>query len=174
MSEEKVGSRRIYEGRVVSLRIDNVRINNKTIVREIVEHPGASAVVPLTTDGKVILVNQYRHAAGIELLEIPAGTIKHGESPEECAMRELQEETGYVALSLELLGSIYPSPGYSNEVIHIYIAKVGSYVGQNTEPDENIKVIYLSLDDAVKMIKERKIKDAKTIVGLMLTYTLFR
>jgi ADP-ribose pyrophosphatase len=174
MSEERIGSRRIYEGRVVSLRIDTVRIDNKTIAREVVEHPGASAIVPLTTDGRVILVNQYRHAAGIELLEIPAGTIMPGESPEECAMRELQEETGYAALSLELLASIYPSPGYSNEVIHIYIARVGSYVGQNTEPDENIKVICLPLDDAVKMIKERKIKDAKTIAGLILTYVLSR
>ncbi len=174
MSEETVGSRRIYEGRVVSLRIDTVKINNKTIVREVVEHPGASAVVPINAGGEVILVNQYRHAAGMELLEIPAGTIKPGESPEECAVRELQEETGYVALSLDLLGSIYPSPGYSNEVIHIYIAKVGSQVGQNTELDENIKVIHLSLDEAVKMIKERKIKDAKTIAGLMLVYTLYR
>jgi len=174
MNEEQVCSRKIYEGRVVSLRADKVRINNKIVVREVVEHPGASAVVPLTPDGDVVLVSQYRHAAGVELLEIPAGTIKPGESPEECAKRELQEETGYVALSLDPIVSIYPSPGYSNEVINIYVARVGSHVGQSTEPDEDIKVIKLSLHEAVKMVREHRIKDAKTIVGLMLTYAQYR
>lgn len=174
MREELVHSRKIYDGRVVRLRIDTVRINAIRVVREVVEHPGASAVVPLTSDGGVILVSQFRHAAGVDLLEIPAGTLEPGESPEDCAIRELREETGRIAARLEYLTTIFPSPGYSNEVIHIYMAEVGGRAEQKTEPDEAISIVCLSLDEAIKMIWDRKIRDAKTITGLLMTYYLKR
>jgi len=174
MKEELISSKKIYEGRVVSLRIDTVRINERRVVREVVEHPGASAVLPITADGSVILISQYRHAAGTELLEIPAGTLKPGESPEECAVRELREETGGIAEKLEYLTTLYPSPGYSNEAINLYVAKIGERVEQKTEPDEDIKVLTLSMDEAVKLIQERKILDAKTIAGLLLIYHMYR
>ncbi len=170
--EEVISSRKQYRGRVINLRIDTVKINNRNVVREIVEHPGASAIVPLTDDSNVILVSQYRHAARTQLFEIPAGTLKPGEAPENCAIRELEEETGYSCAKLDYLTTIYPSPGYSDEVINIYLARVGRLVGQKTEPDEKIKVVRLGLDEAIKMIEERKIQDAKTIVGLLLTHKL--
>lgn len=174
MKEELISRKKIYEGRVVNLRIDTVRINERRVIREVVEHPGASAVVPITDDGRVILVSQYRHAAGTELLEIPAGTLKPGESPEACAIRELREETGGIAVKLEYLTTIYPSPGYSNEAINLFVAKIGERVEQKTEPDEDIKVLTLSMDEAVKLIKEGKIRDAKTITALLLIYHMYQ
>lgn len=173
MREELLSSRKIYDGRVIGLRIDTVRINNRKVVREVVEHLGASAVLPITPDGKILLVSQYRHAVGTELLEIPAGTLKPGESPEECAIRELREETGGIALKLNYLTTLYPSPGYSDEFINLYVAEIEEIVEQKTEPDEEIRVITLTMDEAIKMIQERKIRDAKTIAGLLLTYYLY-
>ena len=114
-------SRRIFKGRVVTLDIDTVTLpNGATIELEMIHHPGAAAVVPMKEDGTVILIRQYRHAAGGYIYEIPAGKLHPGEDPKLCAARELQEEIGYRADSLELLTSILTTPGFTDEVIHIY------------------------------------------------------
>jgi ADP-ribose pyrophosphatase len=166
--EKLVNSERIYNGRVINLRKDIVELTNlRTTTREVIEHPGAAAIVPLLEDNKILMIKQYRHATEETLMEIPAGTLQKGEKPEECASRELTEETGCKAKELKKIVSCYLAPGYSNEVIHIYIATDISQVDQKPEEDENIQVVTMSLDEAVQKIKDDKIRDAKTIIGIL-------
>ncbi|MBS7656243.1 NUDIX hydrolase [Candidatus Bathyarchaeota archaeon] len=168
MREEVVSSKIIYEGKILKVKLDKVKLPNSYItVREIVEHPNAVALIPITSDGKIIMVNQYRHSAKEVLLELPAGTIENGEQPEECAKRELLEETGYEAKELKRLFSCYLAPGYSTEFIHIFLAKNLIYKEQKPEFDEQIKVVELNLKDALRKIEEGEIKDAKTICSLL-------
>jgi ADP-ribose pyrophosphatase len=168
LSEELVSSRRLYEGRVVSFRVDTVRLPSGRITgREVVEHGGSVATVALDADSKVLLVNQYRSAVGRTLLEIPAGTIEQGESAEGCALRELREETGYTADHVERLYSFYTSPGFCNERIWLYMAMGLKRVGQDLEPDESIEVIELPLHRALEMVESGEICDGKTILGLI-------
>ena len=113
----------IYKGKVVTLNIETVSLpNGATVELEIIRHPGAAAIVPLKADGTVVLIKQYRHAAGAFIYEIPAGILHPGEDPRECAARELEEEVGYRAARFDLLTSIYTAPGFADEVIHIYQA----------------------------------------------------
>src|SRR2546421_610982 len=121
--EKLVESKLIYNGRIVHLYVDTVELpNGKRAQREIVRHTGAVAIVPIDSDGNVVMVRQYRHAAGRVLLEIPAGTLNPGEDPDLCAGRELQEETGYKPGKLRRIGGIHLAPGYSTEFIHLYVA----------------------------------------------------
>jgi ADP-ribose pyrophosphatase len=164
-------TRQIFKGRVVTLDIDTVTLpNGKTIELEMIHHPGASAVVPITDRGTVILIRQYRHAAGGYIYEIPAGKLHPGEDPKVCAARELEEEIGYSAASLELLTSILTTPGFTDEVIHIYKG-TGLLPGtQNLDHDEVIEIIELPLEKAVAQIQDGTIRDGKTIVGLQTAY----
>jgi len=119
-----IESRPVFEGRLISVHVDEVaRADGTTASREVVRHPGAAAVVPLLPEGRVVMIRQYRHAAGRVLWELPAGTLDAGEAPEKCARRELVEEVGYEAGELSLLFSTYLSPGYSTELIHIFLAR---------------------------------------------------
>jgi len=166
--EEVVSSKIIYEGKLLRVKLDEVKLpNNYITVREIVEHPNAVALIPITSDGKIVMVNQYRHSAKEVLLELPAGTMEKNELPEECAKRELLEETGYEAKELKKLFSCYLAPGYSTEFIHIFLAKNLVYKGQKLEFDEQIKLVELNLNDALKKIEKGEIKDAKTICSLL-------
>jgi ADP-ribose pyrophosphatase len=168
LREELVSSRRIYEGRVVNLRVDTVRLSNgRATEREIVEHQGSVAIVALDEEDDVLLVNQFRAAVGRALLEIPAGTLEAGEEAEACALRELQEETGYVAGHIEELYVFYTSPGFSNERIWLYLATNLEPGSQDMESDENIEVVKLPLDKALEMISFAEICDGKTILGLI-------
>lgn len=170
MQEELIESRVLYQGRVVTLRLDTVRLPNGHITqREIVEHRGAVAIVPLLDADTVLLIRQYRQAVGETLLEIPAGTLEPGEPPERCAMRELQEETGYRAGSLRRLFSQYLAPGYSQEVLHVYLAEQLTPAPQQTEVDEMVQLVPTPLSQIVPMILKGEIKDAKTIAGLLMT-----
>jgi len=160
----------LYNGKLFDVVLEKVTLPNGVIKdREIVRHPGAAAMVPLLDDGKVILVRQYRHAVGKFLLEIPAGTLEPDEGPMECARRELVEETGYEAENLAKLAEILPAPGYTDEHIHIFLATRLTSAEQKLQDDEVLQVQPTPLDTALDMIRQGKIQDAKTIIGLFLT-----
>jgi len=161
----------IYTGRVITLNIDTVRLPNDTIVDlEIVRHPGASAMVPIKEDGTVVLVRQFRHAAGGFIYEIPAGKLYPGEDPKLCAARELEEEIGYRAEQLTLLSSILTAPGFTDEVIHIYKATGLIKTQQRLDQDEVLEVVELPLPEVLTMIQDGRIRDAKTMVGCQLVF----
>ena len=162
-------SQHIFSGKVVTVDIDTVTLpNGVTVDLEIVRHPGAAAVVPLKEDGMVVLIKQFRHAAGGFIYEIPAGKLNRGEDPLDCAARELEEEIGYIAGRLERLTSILTAPGFTDEVIHIYKA-TGMRAGrQHLDRDEVLEVLEIPLKEAIRMIEAGTIRDAKTIVGLEL------
>lgn len=158
-----------YNGKVINLRVDQVRFPNKKVfVREVVEHQGAVGIVPLTSDNKVMLIRQYRHAAGLFLWEIPAGTIDEAESPKECAIRELKEETGAVAANLVKLAEFYTSPGYSTEKLILYLAVVEEEGIPQPEDDEFFELEKMDLLQVFDLIDNGKIEDAKTIIGICL------
>jgi ADP-ribose pyrophosphatase len=168
----RISSRRVYTGRVVSLDVDKVRFPNGTEGElEMIRHPGASAVVPLLEmpDGgtKVILIRQYRYAAEGYIYEVPAGRLDDGESPEACAHRELEEETGYTATGMTHLTTIFTTPGFTNEKIHLFLA-TGLTSGQSRlEDDEVLDIHPVALREALEMIRSGAICDGKTISSLL-------
>jgi ADP-ribose pyrophosphatase len=165
----------VYKGRVVSLNLETVTLpNGVTVALEIIHHPGAAAVVPLKEDGTVILIRQYRHAVGGYIYEIPAGKLHPDENPLECAQRELEEEVGYRAGSLELLTSFFTTPGFTNEVIHIFKGTGLTPGAQNLGQDEVLEIIEIPLEKAIAQIHDGTIKDGKTIVGLQMVYLQMR
>lgn len=164
-------TKNIYSGRVITLNVDTVTLpNGVTVDLETIRHPGASAVVPMKENGTVVLIRQFRHAAGGFIYEIPAGKLNPGEDPLSCAARELEEEIGYRASSLTLLSSIFTAPGFADEVIHVYKA-TGLIKGrQQLERDEVLEVIEMPLSEAIRKIEDGTIRDSKTIVGLQAVY----
>jgi ADP-ribose pyrophosphatase len=169
LNEKLINSARLFEGKVINLRRDEVMLpNGKTATREVVEHPGAVAIVPLTSDGKVILVRQFRHPVQQLMLEVPAGKLDPGERPEACALRELAEETGFVANKLRKLTSMYTTPGFSNEIIHVYLAE--GLVESDKQPDEDefINTETYTAEQIHEMIVSGEICDAKSLVALYL------
>lgn len=167
MTDESV--RTVYQGRVVTLNLEQVTLpNGNRTELEIIRHPGASAVVPLTDDNKVLLVRQYRHAAGGYILEIPAGKLDAGEEPAVCAARELQEETGVKAGRLDKLASILTTPGFTDEVIHLYLAQQLQPGKQALEANEVLTVETIPFEDAVQMCLDGRIQDAKSICAILL------
>lgn len=169
--EELLRSEKVFDGRLIALRKDTVRLpNGRESSREVVVHPGAVAIVPILDDRKVILVSQYRHAVGKTLMEIPAGTLHPDEKPEECALRELREETGYIAGRLEKLLSLYLAPGYSTELIHLFLAEDLRPAKSETDEDEFIELVIVPLDEAVVKILKGEIQDAKTVAALLLVW----
>ena len=165
--ERCTSSSRIYDGRIISLRVDQVVTGNgRPTTREVVEHRGAAAIVPLLDGNNVILVRQYRYAIASDLLEIPAGTLERGESPYECARRELEEETGYRCGELEKMLECYVAPGYSMEKIHFFLARQLVRAQMRTEEDEQIKIEVLPIVSALEKIRSGEIQDAKTVCAL--------
>ncbi|WP_456278434.1 NUDIX domain-containing protein [Bacillus sp. AK128] len=163
--EKTLSSKTLFEGRVIDLVLEEVLLpNGKTSTREIVKHPGAVAVIPITDDGKIVMVRQYRKALERELVEIPAGKLEKGEKPELTARRELEEETGYGCASLTHLISFYTSPGFADEMVHLYVAEGLTQKENKLELDEDefVEVIALSIEEAKQYIHEQKIYDAKT------------
>jgi ADP-ribose pyrophosphatase len=164
-------TKNIYTGRVITVNVDTVTLpNGLTVDLEVVRHPGAAAVVPLKDDGMVILIRQFRHAAGGFIYEIPAGKLDPGEDPRVCAARELEEEVGYRAGRLDLLSSIFTAPGFTDEVIHIYKATELTIGRQQLDRDEVLEAIEMPLVEAIRMIEAGAIRDAKSIVGLQAVY----
>lgn len=166
--EKTMKTEKIYEGKILSLRIDTVELPDKKYSkREIIEHPGAVAIIPITDEGEVVLVKQFRKAVESVLLEIPAGKLEMGEEPINCAIRELKEETGYTAKSLKYITEFYTSPGFSNEKMYLYIA-TGMEDGESEpECDEYIDVVRVKIEELVEMIYNGEIVDSKTIIGIL-------
>jgi len=169
----QVSTRRVYTGRVINLDVDTVRFPNGTVGElEMIRHPGASAVVPFMSDPagddpQILLLRQYRYAAERVLYEVPAGRLDPGEAPEACARRELREETGCVASGVEHLFTMFTTPGFTDEQIHVFMA-VGLTRGENArEPDEFIELETMSLSRALELIERGEIQDAKTALSLM-------
>nr|MBI3614800.1 NUDIX hydrolase [Nitrospirota bacterium] len=164
-------TKNIYTGRVVTLNLETVTLpNGATVELETIRHPGAAAVVPLKDDGTVVLIRQFRHAAGGFIYEIPAGKLSPGEAPLLCAARETEEEVGYRVGSLDLLASIFTAPGFADEVIHIYLGTNLSQSKQQLEPDEVLDIAEMPLEKAMALIRDGTIRDGKTIVGLQSVY----
>ncbi|HZY43745.1 MAG TPA: NUDIX hydrolase [Anaerolineae bacterium] len=158
-----------YRGHIINLRIDQIHTaSGYHGIREIVEHPGAVAIVPIDENEQVILVQQYRHAVGKITIEIPAGTLSPGEDPLVCVRRELKEETGYQAAQIDRIGGVFTAPGISSEFIHLYLA-TGLTAGESaTEEDEAIDLLRVSLSQAIEMIHAGSINDAKSVSALLL------
>jgi ADP-ribose pyrophosphatase len=161
----------IYQGRVVNLNLETVRLpNGATVELEIIHHPGAAAIVPMKDEETVLLIRQYRHAAGGYILEIPAGTLRPGEDPGACAARELEEEIGFRPSALEPLAAFFTTPGFTDEVIHIYKATGLTPGKQNLDHDEVLEVVELPFREAIGRIGDGTIRDGKTIVGLQVAF----
>jgi ADP-ribose pyrophosphatase len=169
LTEKTIKSEEIFTGKIISLHLQDVELpNGKQTKREIIKHPGAVAIIALTDENKVVMVEQYRKALERSIVEIPAGKLEKGEDPEYCARRELEEETGYECNSLELLTSFYTSPGFANEIVHVYLAK-GLTKKENAaslDEDEFVNLEELTLEEAVAYVTEQKIFDAKTIFAV--------
>ena len=165
--EKTISSEIVYKGPVFNVRKHIVETVNGQSVRDIVEHVGGSLLVAVTNEGKVLMVRQYRKAFEESLLELPAGRRDPNEDPEVTAVRELREETGYRASSAKLLLSFYPTCGYSNEALYIYLCK-GLTPGE-TDWDDNecLDILEYEPDELIDMIMRNEIKDAKTIIGLL-------
>jgi ADP-ribose pyrophosphatase len=165
--------KRIHRGRVFSLFRENVTLENGvTVDMDLIRHPGASAVVPVTPAKQVVMIRQYRHALGGYIWEIPAGTLDPEEAPLECAKRELTEETGFTASQWERLGEVTPVPGYSDERIHLFLATQLAPAVQRLEKDELLHVQEMELSRVVSMILEGMVQDCKTICGVLLANRL--
>ena len=166
-------SKRAYSGKRINVDLDRVRFPDGSVgTLEMVRHPGASAVIPFldpieSKDPRIILIRQYRWAAGDVMWEIPAGTLDHGESPERCAERELREEAGVTAATLRHLTSIYTTPGFTDEIIHLYAATGLTAQGTAHEADEFIETHEVRWSEVGRMIRDRRIRDSKTISALM-------
>lgn len=166
-------SRIVYSGKVVKLRVDYLKGGRRKI-REVVEHPGAVAVLPIISRDRVLLVRQYRYPIDEWILEIPAGTLMDGESPEKCALRELEEETGYRAGILKKMLTIYPCPGYSTESIHVFVAYQLEKATQRLEEDEELTVVEMSIDEAIRELLNSVVADSKTLLALLYYKHVYR
>lgn len=170
-SEKTVKTDRVYEGRVINFRVDTVELpNGNTSTRELVEHPGGVGIVAVDDGGNVMMVRQYRKPYEKIILEIPAGKMEKGEEPELCGRRELEEETGYAAGSFEFLGECYPSVGYTNEIIRLFLARNLKKTHMHPDEDEFLKVERIPIEDLYKMIMNNEIADAKTVIGILKAY----
>jgi ADP-ribose pyrophosphatase len=168
-----IHSEYLYRGRVVTLRIDTIQTpDGREIRREIVEHHGAVAIVPRLDAETILLIRQYRQAVGETLLEIPAGTLEEGESADDCAARELEEEIGYRPGRLRRMFSQYLAPGYSSEVLHAYFAEELERSAVNPDADEQIEVVPVRASEIERMILDGQIKDAKSIAALLVALRL--
>lgn len=163
--EKTLHSEAIFKGKVISLQLDDVLLpNGQRAKREIVKHPGAVAIIALTKDNKLVVVEQYRKALERSIVEIPAGKLEPGEAPDVTARRELEEETGYGCHELTLLQSFYTSPGFADELIHIFVARDLYVIEERAAMDEDefVELLEISLQEALQFVKEQKILDAKT------------
>lgn len=164
-----VERRTLYSGRILKLDVDRVvEPSGHEVTREVVRHAGSVVLLPVTRDGKLVLVRQYRYAVDSFVLEVPAGTLDSGEEPEKAARRELAEETGYVAGRLDKLGEYHPSPGFLDELMHVYLAVDLEKGEPSPEEDEELELVELPLEQVYARASAGELRDGKTLVGLSL------
>lgn len=169
--EKTISSQQIFAGRIIDVRVDTVELpDGSTSTREIVSHAGAVAILPLDHDGQIWLVRQFRKPLEKELLEIPAGTLEPGESPQDCAIRELEEETGLTAASWQSILSYYSAPGFCDEKLHLFMASELQPGKSHTDQDEFVEVVKMSLVEAYQAIFRGEIVDGKSIIAILYAY----
>jgi len=169
MSIEVINRNTIYHGRAFNLRRDEVRMQNQnTVYLDIIEHIGAVTILPLDNDGRILFIRQYRHATGKELLELPAGTLDPAELPENCALRELREETGYAAGKLIKIGEFFLAPGYSTEYMHVYLASDLRPDPLPGDEDEFISLEPIPIKQAYDMALNGGLQDGKSLAALLI------
>jgi len=165
--ERLIESRHVYQGRAIRVKVDSVeKAGGRVTSREVVEHSDCVAVVAIDAERKFLLVRQYRHAVGQELLEIPAGSIDPGETPEQAVSRELREETGYLPRNIVRLGGFFSAPGYCNEYLHLFLATDLEYDPLHAEDTDSIEVVRASSEEVKDIIVSGKIRDAKSVAAL--------
>ncbi|MDR3643776.1 MAG: NUDIX hydrolase [Clostridia bacterium] len=168
LAEKTLEKKTLYRGKIINLRGDTALIpGGRSVLREVVEHPGGVCVAALTQEGELLFVRQFRYPFMEVLLELPAGKLSPGEEPLACGRRELLEETGATALRYESLGELYPSPGYSNEIIYLFEGRGLSYGEQQPDDDEFIEVVRIPLEEAARRVLSGEIKDAKTQAAVL-------
>lgn len=167
--EKKIEGKTIFTGEVLEFHLDTVILpNGKKTTREWIGHMGAVGIVPIDSSETLYLVEQFRYPTGKMLLEIPAGKLSPNEKPEDCAIRELQEEIGMTCSNLELLSTFFTSPGYSNEIFHLFMANGLSPFDSRKDDDEFLRVVKTPLEKALDSVAKNKISDGKTIIGILL------
>lgn len=166
--EKTICSERIYEGAIINLRKDEVSVVNGVSYREIIEHNGGAVIAAVTDDGKMVMVRQYRKPAERVMLEVPAGKIDPGEKPLQAAVRELKEETGYVADEVEFLTDFYPSVGYSEEVLYLFLCTKLTPGETDFDDNEAIDIELIPVEELADMVMEGRIHDAKTMLAILM------
>jgi len=169
LTEKRLETKKIFDGEILKLYFDRVQLpNGKTATREKVMHPGAVGIIPVNDDRNILLVKQYRYPVEEITIEIPAGKIDSGEEPEKCAWRELGEEVGATGGDIKLLASFFTTPGFSNEIMHLFIATGFKRTDNDLDEDEFLEIVEVGLEEAVGWIREGIIKDSKTIIGILM------
>lgn len=169
--ETRLSGKQVYSGRILTLEVDRVQLpGGGESEREVVRHRGAAVILPLRDDGRVVMVRQYRYPVAQALLELPAGTLEPGEEPRSCAARELVEETGWRAASLRDLGSFYSTPGFTDERLYSMLATGLSRVSRKRggDPDEAIEVVEVELDELLRMVRDGRLHDGKSLATILL------
>ncbi|MFD1413922.1 NUDIX hydrolase [Oceanobacillus jeddahense] len=173
--EKTIKSKKIFEGNIIDVQVDEVKLpNGETAQRELVYHPGAVAIIPITAENKIVLVEQYRKALERTLIEIPAGKLENNENPLTAAVRELEEETGYTTTNLSQVTSFYTSPGFANELVYVYVTN--DLIKMEHPPagddDEFVEIMEVTLDEAKELVEEGRIQDAKTNYAILYLHAL--
>ena len=168
LKESTISTTVVYKGNFLDVRRDEVLLpNGKTGTREWINHPGAVVIIPILPDGEIALIKQFRYAAGSEFIELPAGKLDSGEDPEECALRELEEEIGYRANKIKFLANIHPAIGFTNEIMGVFLAENLKKTEHNRDKDEFLELVPTTLTEALNLVWENKITDVKSIIGLL-------
>ena len=168
LKESTVSTTVVYKGDFLDVRQDEVLLpNGETGTREWINHPGAVVIVPILPNGEIALIKQFRYAAGSEFIELPAGKLDAGEDPEECALRELEEEIGYRANKIKFLANIHPAIGFTNEIMGVFLAENLEKTEHNRDNDEFLELVPTTLTEALNLVWENKITDVKSIIGLL-------
>jgi ADP-ribose pyrophosphatase len=171
--EKTIGTEPIYKGSIIDVERLTIELpNGKHATRDIVRNPGASVVVPINSDGRIILVEQFRKPNEKVFIELPAGKLDKGEAPELCAARELREETGYTAQTLKKIMTLHPAPAFADEVLHVYLATGLTQGDSQPDEDEFISAKAYELDEVLAMIEQGIITDAKTVSGILMAARL--
>ena len=168
LKESTISTAVVYKGDILDVRQDKVLLpNGETAAREWINHPGAVVIVPILPNGEIALIKQFRYATGSEFIELPAGKLDAGEDPEECALRELEEEIGYRANKIKFLANIHPAIGFTNEIMGVFLAENLEKTEHNRDKDEFLEIVPTTLTEALNLVWENKITDVKSIIGLL-------